>query len=234
MDNSTFKFDKTYIIIGIVIIVLIFVLYKLFTKNTENYEDNIENSGVDKVIDDLIQKENEEYPITSPDLENDMNITWKNQAKNNKYKNSSYIQGIRGNNESQDVLDTYNTRLADSIDYSTMADNDKFSPIDESDDKFSPYEQKKKKFTTSELYDSEKLLPQEVNKDWLEVMPDPIKVKNRHLININKPIGTDTVGSSLKIASHDLRGNIPAPKFVISPFLNSSVEPDINTKGFCN
>jgi hypothetical protein len=236
MGNFSLNIDKTYVIIACVVIVLIFILYKLFNKKTENYEDDSsEGSGVDKIIDQLIEKENEENPITSPDIENDMNIKWKNQAKNGKYTNSSYIQGLRGNDENDDILDTYNTRLADSIDYSNMNDNDKFVPVDESKNQYSAYQQKRKtKYTTDELFNDDKLLPQEVNKDWFETMPDPIKVKNRHLININKPFGTDTIGSSLKNASHDIRGNIPAPKFVVSPFLNSSIEPDLNTKGFCN
>ena len=80
---------------------------------------------------------------------------------------------------------------------------------------------------------SEELLPKEEN-DWFDTVPEPIKVKNRHLININRPIGVDTVGSSMKNACRDLRGNIPAPKFVVSPFLNSSIEPDVATVGFCN
>ena len=39
---------------------------------------------------------------------------------------------------------------------------------------------------------------------------------------------------TMKNACRDLRGNIPAPKFVVSPFLNSSIEPDVATVGFCN
>lgn len=34
---------------------------------------------------------------------------------------------------------------------------------------------------------------------------DPVSVRNRHLINITKPIGVRTIGSSWKNASHDLR-----------------------------
>ena len=81
---------------------------------------------------------------------------------------------------------------------------------------------------------SEKLLPQQENKDWFDTVEDAITVKNRHLININKPIGIDSIGSSMKNACLDIRGNIPAPKYAISPFLNSAIEPDVATVGFCN
>jgi len=51
-------------------------------------------------------------------------------------------------------------------------------------------------------------------------------------LTINTPdkIGVDTQGSSKKNASQDLRGNIPCPKFVISPWNNSTIDPDTNLK----
>ena len=64
-------------------------------------------------------------------------------------------------------------------------------------------------------------------------MPDAISVKNRHLINISKPIGVNTIGTSLRNPSHDIRGTPSCPKFVISPWLQSSIEPDHNLKGLC-
>ena len=84
-----------------------------------------------------------------------------------------------------------------------------------------------------ELFKLDDLLPQEVHSDWFEVMPEPISVKNRHLINVSKPIGINTIGTSQKNASWDLRGSPPCPKFVVSPWLQSSIEPDTNIKGIC-
>lgn len=43
--------------------------------------------------------------------------------------------------------------------------------------------------------------------------------------------GVDTIGSSKRIASLDIRGNVPCPKFKVSPWHNSSYEPDFNIKG---
>jgi hypothetical protein len=46
-------------------------------------------------------------------------------------------------------------------------------------------------------------------------------------------LGVDTIGSSRKRASTDIRGNVPCPKIGgISPWLNSSGEPDGNLVGF--
>jgi len=82
-----------------------------------------------------------------------------------------------------------------------------------------------------------------VGDDWFDVEPIPISVKNRHLINITKPVelivaeasralppvGVATVGSSLG-RTYDLRGNPPNPKINTAPWLNSSIEPDTNVK----
>ena len=81
-----------------------------------------------------------------------------------------------------------------------------------------------------DLFDIDKLLPKDKKDDWFEVMPEPISVKNRHLINITRPIGVNTIGTSLRNPSYDFRGAPPCPKFTTSPWLNSSIEPDTNIK----
>jgi hypothetical protein len=44
--------------------------------------------------------------------------------------------------------------------------------------------------------------------------------------------GNDSVGNSKRFATHDLRGPIPCPKFVVSPWNNSTAEPDLNLRRF--
>lgn len=221
---------KNKIVVIIIIIIISIILY-IFLKNKKENYDNIEyTNDIDNVIDNLIDDENKQS-----DADEQLDIKWSNKSPNNIYKSSSYLDGIRGNDDTTlNALDSYDSQLAETIDYSKMNTNDEFEPLDETKGQFSSYKLNKKNFTTNELMNSDKLLPQEVNKDWFESVPEPIKVKNRHLININKPIGIDTIGSSMKIANRDIRGNIPAPKFVVSPWLNSQIEPDLSNIGFCN
>jgi len=86
-----------------------------------------------------------------------------------------------------------------------------------------------------EKFDAAALLPDEGNhnKDWFQNAYATTSVKNKHLINIYRPVGVDTVQSTLKNPSLDIRGNEICPKYVISPFLNSSIEPDNNIMGLC-
>jgi hypothetical protein len=101
---------------------------------------------------------------------------------------------------------------------------------------------KKKKYTRrtpediKDLFDIDKMLPQEIEEDWFDVEPlqSTKKIKGIHMIHPKVHIGSNTVGSSLKNASHDIRGDIPIEKKIFSPYLNSTIDPDINIKGFCN
>ena len=79
-------------------------------------------------------------------------------------------------------------------------------------------------------FNMEQYLPQECYNDWFEVMPEPISVKNRHLIDITKPIGVTAIGSFHKTATYNLRAQLAAPKFVVSPWNQSSIKPDLSLK----
>ena len=85
-------------------------------------------------------------------------------------------------------------------------------------------------------YDSKNYLPQEVNDEWFDTdfTQAKNKLENGNLINTEKyVIGVDTVGQSLKNASWDIRGTIANPKFNVSPWNNSTYEPDYNLKPLC-
>jgi hypothetical protein len=160
----------------------------------------------------------------------------RNKAHPGEYKRSSYgaaRRGALGPADWDDYFDHNNNVIGNS----QTGDNDKFLPIDETNGGFAVFKSKGRATCGSnqncepeDLFDVDKYLPQEVNDDWFEVQPEPISVKNRHLINITKPIGINTIGTSLKNASHDIRASPACPKFVLSPWLNSSIEPDVNLK----
>jgi hypothetical protein len=152
------------------------------------------------------------------------------------FKRSSYSGALRGNLGPAD-WDDYFSHNNNVFANSQTGENDKFLPVDETNGGFAVFKSKGRATCGSnqncepeDLFDVDKYLPQEVNDDWFEVQPEPISVKNRHLINITKPIGINTIGTSLRNASYDIRGAPSNPKFVVSPFLNSSIEPDVNLK----
>lgn len=160
----------------------------------------------------------------------------RNKARRGEFKRTSYSGALRGNLGPSDWSD-YFEHNNNVIGNSQTGENDKFLPIDESGGGLAVFKSKGRATCGSnqncepeDLFDVDKYLPQEVNDDWFEVQPEPISVKNRHLINITKPIGINTIGTSLRNASHDIRGSVANPKFVVSPWLQSSIEPDVNLK----
>lgn len=102
-----------------------------------------------------------------------------------------------------------------------------------SNDDYKEYQDEDKKLTMEELYDANTYLPKETRKDWFEVIDSQIKTEDASLINVAKFIGVDTVGSSMKNATRDLRGAPPVPKYNVGVWNNSSYDPDHNIMGLC-
>ena len=82
-------------------------------------------------------------------------------------------------------------------------------------------------------YSCNDYLPQEINNDWFETDLNNAQVTcdDKSLIIADRYVtGVDTVGQSLKNASYDIRAQPPCPKFNVSPWNNSTIEPDFNIK----
>ncbi|CAH6420669.1 Hypothetical protein MVR_LOCUS193 [uncultured virus] len=118
------------------------------------------------------------------------------------------------------------------------------SEIDDRSASEQEYIHKKKKYIRRtpkdaiDQFDPEALLPQDFEEDWFEL---PLlgsntvkKVQSANLIHPKMHMGENTVNGSLRCATHDIRGDIPNPKIHVSPWLNSTIEPDTNIRGFCN
>jgi hypothetical protein len=230
-----------------IIVILLLVAYFVYNDG----QIPIINDGTLEQTGDLIQEESgdvvlptnieQKYldPTTYAPPETDY-LKRKFDSKNKAhcgYKPSNYRDAVRGNLEPSD-WDAYFNENNNIIGQSQTGDNDKFLPMDESNNNLAQFVLDKtaapcgtnQKCDPEDLFDVDKYLPQEVNDDWFEIQPEPVSIKNRHLINITKPIGINTIGTSKKNASYDLRGAPSCPKSVVSPFLNSSIEPDTNMK----
>lgn len=142
----------------------------------------------------------------------------KNANTSDTYKNMSYAENDRGG---AGDIDRY--FMDGGVDETAGPNN--FSALDSVSNKYAAYVTKKT---------DEGLLPVEdvAESGWFED-PTPVRIKNSQIINIYRQVGVNTQGSSRKNASLDLRGAPANPKTVVSPFLNSSIDPDVNIKGLC-
>jgi len=142
----------------------------------------------------------------------------KNANTSATYKNMSYAENDRGG---AGDIDRY---FMDGNPEEAASPNN-FGALDSVSNKYAAYVTKKT---------DEGLLPVEdvAESGWFED-PTPVRIKNSQIINIYRQVGVNTQGSSRKNASLDLRGAPANPKTVVSPFLNSSIDPDVNIKGLC-
>lgn len=241
--------NNLVLLIGIV--AMLYFLYRYNTSPVHNDGsvelDNTTYLPEENALYDQLPEEAEEQSVphlpqndySPPENKNWLKQKFKTRNKNSPdqpYKKSSYSGALRGNLGSS-AWDDYFDHNNNIVGNSQTGDNDKFLPVDETNGGYSVFKSKGKSTCGSnqncepeDLFDADKYLPQEVNDDWFEVQPEPISVKNRHLINITKPVGINTIGTSLKNASHDIRGVPSCPRFVVSPWLQSSIEPDTNLK----
>ena len=82
------------------------------------------------------------------------------------------------------------------------------------------------------LYNSNNYLPNEqlLNKDLtkgFQILDNPVSVSNPNLIPVLKSIPVSSTLGSNRNATWDIRSEPPCPKTVVSPFLNSTIMPDI-------
>ena len=83
------------------------------------------------------------------------------------------------------------------------------------------------------LYNSNNYLPNTPNTnnndmvDGFQIVNNPVSVTNAALIPVLKSMSVNSTLGSKRNMSLDLRGDIPNPKTVVSPFNNSSIQNDI-------
>ena len=77
-------------------------------------------------------------------------------------------------------------------------------------------------------YDPSELLPKDVNSQWAQLNPaGSADFKNVNLLKAGYLIGIDTIGSTLRNANLQERSEPPNPTTSVSPWLNTTIEPDL-------
>jgi hypothetical protein len=78
------------------------------------------------------------------------------------------------------------------------------------------------------LSDPADLLPKDMNNQWAQLNPSGgSDFKNVNLLKAGYHSGIDTVGSSLRNANLQVRSEPPNPTGKVSPWMNSTIEPDL-------
>lgn len=75
------------------------------------------------------------------------------------------------------------------------------------------------------------LLPGDYESSWKEVAPNnPGALEDQNLLEAGYHVGVNTVGQSLRNANLQLRSEPPNPQVKVSPWMQSTIDPDSNRK----
>jgi hypothetical protein len=78
---------------------------------------------------------------------------------------------------------------------------------------------------------AEELLPQDNSSLWAQVNPSGEgNLKDRNFLQSGYHIGINTVGQTLRNANLQLRSEPPCPQVRVSPWLQSTIDPDMSRK----
>jgi hypothetical protein len=74
----------------------------------------------------------------------------------------------------------------------------------------------------------QELLPADPNSKWAQVNPQSAgDIAGKNFLNAGALIGVNTVGQSQRNASWDLRSEVPNPQMQVSPWMQSTIQPDL-------
>tara|TARA_B100000123_G_scaffold272152_1_gene253787 strand:+ start:1422 stop:2096 length:675 start_codon:yes stop_codon:yes gene_type:complete len=77
------------------------------------------------------------------------------------------------------------------------------------------------------------LLPQDSNSTWAQTVPaGQGSLGDQNFLNAGFHVGINTVGQSLRNANLQLRSEPPNPQVKVSPWLQTTIDPDVNRKAF--
>lgn len=215
-----------------------------------NTERNSLMNPDQQVLDKLIKEIN-----TGDDLivDNPRSELYRSKAKsinsakkyrNISYKDSNYRYDFNNDGSpSQTSQDELNSLYDDALvfgnnEYNT---NGNFTGMSDDNDQtygnanlndFKPSGPQTQQEKVMQLYNSNEYLPNNNMLDkkltkGFQILDNPVSVSNPNLIPVLKSIPVSSVMGSNKNQTYDIRAEPPCPKTVVSPFLNSSIMPDI-------
>ena len=77
----------------------------------------------------------------------------------------------------------------------------------------------------------QELLPNDPNSKWAQVNPmGSGDIAGKNFLNAGALIGVNTIGQSLRNASWDLRSEPPNPQLQVSPWMQSTIEPELQRR----
>lgn len=217
-----FDSNSKLLVILLIIIGLIYVLNKnddVIPNDGELELEATQTNIDDRTIDEVIKDVDVKQVVSSNPIKVPIEDKWSGQFNNDLTKSGPSSQTPTPNDNGASLAN-FDTSIA-SKEINEIISDDKVGKLIKENN------ENKLKFLATDL------LPKEVNKDWFETdfTQNKGELKNDNLIMTDRyVIGVNTVGQSLKVPSYDLRPAPSCPKITVSPWNQSTAEPDYNIK----
>mgnify|MGYP000932144492 CR=1 FL=1 len=234
------------VILGVLIFAYIFVnfygTYPVHNDGSVEVTGKINNSYSPDQLNNVVQVANDNLiPNNAPLGNQELRMEEGDYLPNNdyappeipnKYINSSYNKGIRGNYRGDADLDAFFDQNNNVIRNAYM-DKPIVTGFDETNGEYGAFFPQGSKCSASDnqdcdpydLYNADNYLPQQKIPSWFEVGPDPVAVKDRNLVNISRTMGINTTMGNKTNMSWDIRGGINNPRTLVGPWNQSVIEP---------
>jgi len=214
--------NSSSIVISISIaILLLFILLLLLSYNSKSKRDNNEQFNNINSISNIINDPFNEFKnitdmISKKDTKKEnFDTIFDPYAKASMKNNINGLNGIEENNNYASLNgEGYNNKYTEINEgYENQATQDPTTCL------------KKEKLTSKDL------LPKDAqNLVWSKINPSSqANIEDQNFLTAGYHIGVNTVGQSLRNANLQLRSEIPNPQVAVSPWLISTIEPDIRS-----
>ena len=189
-----------------------YLIYNEMNKQSENYSDYTTNSPITGASSNNTEKcysngeevDCETLNTSAEDLScdaNDLNTEFENNSNNQKPQNVSGSFGV-------DQDESYKT--LESKQESNKLPNECYP---------------------KDILSPEELLPTDNNSVWAQSVPaGQGSLGDQNFLNAGFHVGMNTVGQTLRNPNYQLRSEPPNPQIKVSPWLQSTIEPDTNRK----
>ena len=161
--------------------------------------------------------------------------------RNVSYADSNYRMDFNGDGMSQPSQDKLDGMFDQALVFqnSEFSENSNFGPNPGSSGDFGPanlgdfsHKSKSQQEKLMNMFNSNNYLPNSNKTDsslekGFQILENPVSVDNPNLIPVQRSIPVSSTMGNSRNSSRDIRGDIPNPKTVVSPWQNSSINPDI-------
>ena len=207
--------DVTYSIMGLVVLA---ALYSLFVVNSDDEESFQANVGED---------DNEtltDSDGTEPDLNDFMNATVDNAA--NTVVEEPAPQEPVVQEPAPQVPEV--TEAGGVSPSEPLGENEDHKSVE---DLFQTSNTVPDQCYPKDILNADDLLPKSTDSTWAQSVPaSQGSLTDQNFLNAGYHIGVNTVGQTLRNANRQLRSDPPCPRTKVSPWLQSTIEPDTNRK----